>query len=80
MKSTEERVIAIIAEHLGFDERGVSMSNNITDDLGADSLDAIEILMAIEEEFDLEISDEDAEKVGLVVKDIVAAVDAAINP
>jgi acyl carrier protein len=78
MKSTEKRIIEIIAEHLGFEESGVSMSNNITEDLGADSLDTIEILMVIEEEFDLDISDDEAEKVGPVVSDIVDAVESRI--
>ena len=80
MKTTAERVKDIIAEHLGFDTHQVADDSNLGDDLGADSLDTIEILMAIEEEFDLEISDDDAEEVGLVVKDIVSSVDAAISP
>jgi acyl carrier protein len=79
MKTTKKRIITIIAEHLGFNESDVSVDHNINDELGADSLDGIEIIMAIEQEFDLEISDNEAEEVGFVVKDIIAAVDAFLK-
>jgi acyl carrier protein len=75
---TAERVKWIIEEHLGLDPGQASDLCHLNDDLGADSLDGIEIIMAIEGEFDLEISDEEAEKVGFVVSDIVAAVEALI--
>ena len=59
----EDRVKEIIAEQLGVDGDQVTDSASFTDDLGADSLDTVELVMALEEEFDLEIPDEDAEKI-----------------
>ena len=67
----EERVQAIIVEQLGVDEKEVTESASFIEDLGADSLDTVELVMAFEEEFGAEIPDEDAEKlqtVGDVVK------------
>ena len=64
--STEEvfeKVKAIIVEQLGVAETAVEMDASFIDDLGADSLDIVELVMALEEEFDLEIPDSDAEKV-----------------
>jgi acyl carrier protein len=66
MASIEERVQQIIAEQLGVDEAQVSGDASFMDDLGADSLDTVELVMALEEEFDIEISDEDAEKIQTV--------------
>lgn len=63
MASIEERVKQIIAEQLGVDEEQVTENASFMDDLGADSLDTVELVMALEEEFDVEISDEDAEKI-----------------
>ncbi len=63
MASIEERVKQIVAEQLGVDEDQVTPSAAFMDDLGADSLDTVELVMALEEEFDVEISDEDAEKI-----------------
>jgi len=61
-----ERVKKIVVEHLGVDEAKVSEGASFIDDLGADSLDTVELVMAFEEEFDLEIPDEDAEKIATV--------------
>ena len=66
MASIEERVKQIIAEQLGVDEEQVVANAAFMDDLGADSLDTVELVMALEEEFDVEISDEDAEKIQTV--------------
>ncbi len=57
-----ERIKEIIVEQLGVDASSVNMETNLMKDLEADSLDAVEIIMAIEEEFDMEIPDEEAEK------------------
>jgi acyl carrier protein len=62
MASVEERVKHIIVEQLGVDEQEVRPEASFVDDLGADSLDVVELVMALEEEFGLEINDEDAEK------------------
>ena len=61
-----EKVKAIIVEQLGATESSVTMEASFIDDLGADSLDIVELIMALEEEFDTEIPDADAEKVGTV--------------
>lgn len=63
MASIEKRIKEIVAEQLGVDEAGVSNESSFMDDLGADSLDTVELVMALEEEFEIEISDEDAEKI-----------------
>ena len=64
--SVEEKVIEIIVDQLGVDEKQVNQEASFIDDLGADSLDTVELVMALEEEFDVEIPDEDAEKIGTV--------------
>ncbi|HKL27169.1 MAG TPA: acyl carrier protein [Desulfuromonadales bacterium] len=66
MATTEERVKQIVAEQLGVDEEQVTAEASFMDDLGADSLDTVELVMALEEEFDIEISDEEAEKIQTV--------------
>ena len=66
MASVEEKVKHIIVEQLGVDEDEVKAEASFVDDLGADSLDVVELVMALEEEFGLEISDEDAEKLATV--------------
>jgi acyl carrier protein len=71
MASIEERVKQIVAEQLGVDDAQVTSEASFMDDLGADSLDTVELVMALEEEFDIEISDEDAEKI-LTVQDAVS--------
>ena len=64
--SVEEKVKEIIVDQLGVDEKQVSSEASFIDDLGADSLDTVELVMALEEEFDIEIPDEDAEKIATV--------------
>lgn len=71
MASIEEKVKQIVAEQLGVDEDQVTGDAAFMDDLGADSLDTVELVMALEEEFDIEISDEDAEKIA-TVQDAIA--------
>jgi acyl carrier protein len=61
-----ERVKSIIVEQLGVDEEEVTLEASFTDDLGADSLDIVELVMAFEEEFGIEIPDEEAEKISNV--------------
>ncbi len=73
----EGKVISIIVEQLGIDEGEVKPESNFIDDLGADSLDTVELVMAFEEEFDLEIPDEEAEKittVGSAIDHIIEAI------
>ncbi|MFZ1058913.1 MAG: acyl carrier protein [Candidatus Rokubacteria bacterium RIFCSPLOWO2_02_FULL_68_19] len=62
-KPVDERVKEIICEQLGVEEDEVTLTAKFIEDLGADSLDTVELVMAFEEEFDLEIPDEDAEKI-----------------
>jgi acyl carrier protein len=66
MSSIEERVKKIVAEQLGVKEEEVQTSNSFVEDLGADSLDTVELVMALEEEFETEIPDEEAEKITTV--------------
>jgi acyl carrier protein len=68
--SIADRVKKIVVEHLGVDEAKVSESASFIDDLGADSLDTVELVMAFEEEFGVEIPDDAAEKI-LTVKDAI---------
>ncbi len=66
MSTVEERVKQIIVEQLGVKEEEVSPDASFVDDLGADSLDTVELVMALEEEFNCEIPDEEAEKITTV--------------
>lgn len=66
MSSVEERVKKIVVEQLGVNENEVSLGSSFVDDLGADSLDTVELVMALEEEFGTEIPDEQAEKITTV--------------
>ena len=66
MSTVEERVKKIVIEQLGVKEEEVSNESSFVDDLGADSLDTVELVMALEEEFETEIPDEDAEKITTV--------------
>jgi acyl carrier protein len=66
MSTVEERVKKIVVEQLGVKEEEVSSESSFVDDLGADSLDTVELVMALEEEFETEIPDEDAEKITTV--------------
>jgi len=64
--SVEEKVKEIIAEQLGVKKEEIKLESSFIDDLGADSLDTVEVVMALEEEFGTEIPDEDAEKITTV--------------
>jgi len=66
MSDTEERVKKIVVEHLGVEADKVTMDASFIDDLGADSLDIVELVMAFEEEFGVEIPDDAAEKIATV--------------
>ena len=66
LKEIIEKVKQIISEQLGVEEAEVTPSASFVDDLGADSLDTVELVMALEEHFDIEIPDEDAEKIRTV--------------
>ena len=70
MAAVEDKVKQIIVEQLGVDEGEVTANASFVDDLGADSLDTVELVMAFEEAFEIEIPDEDAEKIR-TVKDAV---------
>jgi acyl carrier protein len=72
--SVQDRVKAIIVEQLGVDAEEVTSEASFVEDLGADSLDTVELIMAFEEEFGVEISDDDAEKIRKV-KDAVEYID-----
>jgi acyl carrier protein len=74
MASVEERVKQIIVEQLGVDEAEVTSNASFVDDLGADSLDTVELVMAFEEAFEIEIPDEDAEKIR-TVQDAISYID-----
>ena len=63
MENIEQRVKKIVAEQLGVNESEIKIESSFVDDLGADSLDTVELVMALEEEFECEIPDEDAEKI-----------------
>jgi acyl carrier protein len=73
-----EKLQKIIAEVLNVDTDEITMETTFVDDLGADSLDVFQIIMGIEEEFDIEISNEEAEKI-VSVGDVVEQIKAAIN-
>ena len=76
--SIEEKVKNIIVEQLGVDLESVTPEASFIDDLGADSLDIVELVMTMEEEFDLEIPDEDAEKIKSV-NDVINYIKAKVN-
>ena len=66
MSTTEQRVIKLVCEQLGVKEEEVTSEASFDEDLGADSLDTVELVMALEEEFETEIPDEEAEKITTV--------------
>jgi acyl carrier protein len=76
--SVEEKVKAIIVEQLGVNESDVTAEAHFVDDLGADSLDTVELVMKFEEDFDIEIPDEDAEKIQ-TVQDAIDYINAHKN-
>jgi acyl carrier protein len=65
-ENLKSKVISIIAEQLGLEEEEIKLEASFVDDLGADSLDIVELVMALEEEYNIEIPDEDAEKIKTV--------------
>jgi acyl carrier protein len=75
MSKVAERVKNIVVEHLGVEEDKVTDTASFIDDLGADSLDTVELVMAFEEEFGCEIPDDAAEKI-LTIKDAITFIDA----
>ncbi|RPF91274.1 MAG: acyl carrier protein [Rhizobiales bacterium TMED168] len=78
MSDTLEKVQAIVVEHLGVDAEKVTASASFIEDLGADSLDTVELVMAFEEEFGIEIPDDAAETI-LSVGDAINFIDSAIS-
>lgn len=74
MSNIQERVTDIVVEQLGLERDKVRPESKFVDDLGADSLDTVELVMALEEEFDIEIPDEEAEKI-TSLKDAIAYVE-----
>jgi acyl carrier protein len=78
MSSVDEKIVKIICEQLDVPEKDVVPEASFVDDLGADSLDQVELIMAMEEEFDISIPDEDAEKIA-TVKNAIDYVKAAIG-
>ena len=75
MSDIADKIKRIVVEHLGVDEAKVTPEASFIDDLGADSLDTVELVMAFEEEFDVEIPDDAAEKIG-TVKDAIDYIDS----
>jgi acyl carrier protein len=78
MSDIEQRVKKIVAEQLGANEADVKLESSFVDDLGADSLDTVELVMALEEAFECEIPDEEAEKI-TTVQQAVDYVNAHLN-
>jgi acyl carrier protein len=78
MSTIQERVMDIVVEQLGLERENLKIESKFVDDLGADSLDTVELVMALEDEFDVEIPDEDAEKIA-TVKDAVEYVEKHIK-
>ena len=78
MASVEEKVKQIIVEQLNVDEGEVTPTASFVDDLGADSLDIVELVMALEEAFSIEVPDEEAEKL-LTVKDVIEHIEKKKN-
>lgn len=75
----KKRIVQIIARQLGIEEADVSSQSSVVEDLGADSLDVVELIMALEEEFDLEIPDTEAEKI-LNVQNIFDYMENVMQP
>ncbi len=78
MSMVEEKVTAIIVEKLGVDEADINHDASFTNDLGADSLDIVELVMEFEKQFNITIPDEDAEKIS-TVGDAVTYIDAKVE-
>ncbi|MEJ5256770.1 MAG: acyl carrier protein [Fervidobacterium sp.] len=77
MEELESKVCEIIAEQLGVDTADVALEKSLTEDLGADSLDIVDLVMAFEDEFGVKISDQDLSKIK-TVKDVVDAIRARV--
>ena len=77
-KNVSQKVKSMVAEHLGIEETKVTEEANFIDDLGADSLDTVELVMAFEEEFGSEISDNEAEKI-LTVADAIKFIESKVK-
>ena len=75
MENIEQRVRKIVAEQLGVNEADIKNESSFVDDLGADSLDTVELVMALEEEFECEIPDDEAEK----ITNVQQAIDYVVN-
>ena len=78
MSTVLERVSKVVVDRLGVDESEVKLEASFRDDLGADSLDVVELVMELEDEFDMEISDEDAEKIA-TVGDAISYIESKIS-
>lgn len=78
MSTVFERVSKVIVDRLGVDESEVKLEASFRDDLGADSLDVVELVMELEDEFDMEISDEDAEKIA-TVGDAISYIESKVS-
>ena len=78
MSTVLERVTKVIVDRLGVDESEVKMEASFRDDLGADSLDVVELVMELEDEFEMEISDDEAEKIA-TVGDAVSYIETKVN-
>ena len=76
MSDIEDRVKKIVVEHLGVEDSKIQSDSKFIDDLGADSLDTVELVMAFEEEFEIEIPDDAAEKIQ-TIKDAIDFIEAA---
>lgn len=75
---TAKKLLQIVAEQLGLNEEEIQKESALIDDLGADSLDIVELVMALEEEFEMEIPDEDAEKI-VTIQDMLDYVNKKLN-
>ena len=75
----KKRIVQIIAKQLGIEETNVTAQSSVVEDLGADSLDVVELIMALEEEFDIEIPDTEAEKI-INVQNIFDYMENAMQP
>ena len=75
MSDISERVISIVMEHLGVEKDKITENSSFIDDLGADSLDTVELVMAFEEEFSIEIPDDAAEKI-TTIKDAISFIES----
>ena len=78
LSTVVNRVTKVIVDRLGVDESEIKLEASFRDDLGADSLDVVELVMELEDEFDMEISDDDAEKIA-TVGDAVSYIESKVN-